>query len=497
VATRGSRPNRPAQSGKKGAAKKPAQPGRPAQGRSAQGASAQGGPKQVRPQQGRPAATPAEPTRGDATSAESAPIGAGPTSATASDGTRIAARAIGGATGTSRSDAAERDSEVAADRDETLAAATGAASPGSPARSARAKGKAAPRPDAEPTAAVRTKEAQQGARSGRPASPGRSSARATAAPASQRSAGRSGRPGGRAPGAPKVRPAGARDWIGGARLRTLPLAVAPVALGTGAAYLYDSSQGWHWARALLCLAVAVCLQIGVNFANDYSDGIRGTDAYRVGPARLTGSGAAKPRTVLTVAVVFFVLAGIAGVIVSVRSGYPWLIAVGAVAIAAGYFYTGGKRPYGYYGLGELFVFVFFGLVATVGTMFVQVDGVSIEAWLGAVSLGLLACAVLMVNNIRDAEQDRLAGKRTLAVLVGDRVSRILFAVFALAPFGILVFYVVFYEYAFYVYFALLAAVPAVIITITGRAAWEFVLALRLTSFTSLVFGVSLGAALAF
>ncbi|MEY2847765.1 MAG: hypothetical protein RI885_430 [Actinomycetota bacterium] len=294
-----------------------------------------------------------------------------------------------------------------------------------------------------------------------------------------------------------MRPATLRDWIGGARLRTLPLAIAPVALGTGAAYAFDNDEGWHWVRALLCLAVAVGLQIGVNFANDYSDGIRGTDAHRVGPARLTASGAATPKAVLTVAIVFFVLAGIAGVIVSIRSGFPWLIGVGVVCVAAAYFYTGGKRPYGYYGLGEVFVFVFFGLVATAGTMFVQVGTVSTEAWVAAAAIGLLACAVLMVNNIRDAAQDRLAGKRTLAVVIGDLPSRIAFALLVLAPFGSVFFFALLYPKAYFVLFALLAALPAVVITLTGRTPAEFILALKLTSFSALLFGVGLAAAIAF
>ncbi len=319
--------------------------------------------------------------------------------------------------------------------------------------------------------------------------------RKTAA-ATKQKGGRPGRPGARS-GKTAVRKATLGDWIGGARLRTLPLAIAPVALGTGAAYALDNDAGWHWVRALLCLAVAVGLQIGVNYANDYSDGVRGTDAHRVGPSRLTGSGAAKPRAVLTVAVVFFVLAGIAGVMVSILSGFPWLIAVGVVCVAAAYFYTGGKHPYGYYGLGELFVFVFFGLVATVGTMFVQVASVSTEAWVAAVAIGLLACAVLMVNNIRDVAQDRLAGKRTLAVLIGDLPSRIAFAVLTLAPFGALFFFGLIYPKAYFVLFGLLAALPAVIITLTGRTASEFILALKLTSFSALLFGIGLAAAFAF
>lgn len=304
-----------------------------------------------------------------------------------------------------------------------------------------------------------------------------------------------GRPGGKAPRA-LVRKATARDWIGGARVRTLPLAIAPVALGTGAAHLL-SDGGWHWVRALLALAVAVALQIGVNYANDYSDGVRGTDKNRVGPSRLTGSGAAKPRTVLTVALVFFGIGGLAGLALTVLSGYYWLLAVGALCIVAAYLYTGGKRPYGYNGLGEVFVFVFFGLVATAGTTFTQVGTVNIESWLGGVSAGLLASAVLMVNNIRDIEQDRASGKRTLAVLVGSRAARILFTVFLAVPYLILVFFSLFYVKAPLVYFSLLAGLPAVIITLTGKTAPEFILALKLTSLTALVFGVGLGAAIAF
>jgi 1,4-dihydroxy-2-naphthoate octaprenyltransferase len=293
-----------------------------------------------------------------------------------------------------------------------------------------------------------------------------------------------------------VKKATAADWIGGARLRTLPLAIAPVALGTASAYLL-STPGWHWVRALLALAVALALQIGVNFANDYSDGVRGTDKYRVGPSRLTGSGAAKPRTVLVVAIVFFAIGGIAGLGLVVLSQEWWLLAVGAVAIAAAYFYTGGKRPYGYYGLGELFVFVFFGLVAVAGTTFTQVGTVNIESWLGGVAAGLLACAVLMVNNLRDIEQDTLAGKRTLAVLVGSLAGRILFALFVLLPFVILLFFVLFYPLAPLVYFVLLPALPAVIITLTAKTPPEFIIALQLTSLTALLFGLGLGAAIAF
>lgn len=293
-----------------------------------------------------------------------------------------------------------------------------------------------------------------------------------------------------------VQKATARDWIAGARLRTLPLAIAPVALGTGAAHLL-AENGWHWVRALLALAVAVGLQIGVNYANDYSDGIRGTDKHRVGPARLTGSGAASPRAVLTVALVFFGLAALAGLALVVRTGQYWLLAVGAVAIVAAYFYTGGKRPYGYNALGEVFVFVFFGIVATAGTTYVQIGTVPTESWIGGVAIGLIACAVLMVNNIRDIAPDKAAGKRTLAVVLGQRAARIVFAVLLLVPFAILAFFTVFYGNAYLVYFALIPALPAVIITLTAETAPELVLALKLTSLTSLIYGVGLAAALAF
>ena len=311
---------------------------------------------------------------------------------------------------------------------------------------------------------------------------------------------KSGRPGGRPPGVAVVKKATLGDWIAGARLATLPLSISPVALGAATAFVLpheDAGAGWHWARALLCLAVAVFLQIGVYFANDYSDGIRGTDKHRVGPRRLTASGAAKPRAVLAVALVFFALAAAAGIAIVVRTELWWLLAVGAACILAAWFYTGGKRPYGYYGLGELVVFVFFGLVATAGTTFVLAGTVTIESWLAGVAIGLIACAALMVNNIRDRAQDKLAGKRTLAVLIGNRASRVTYFVLLLAPFGILVFFVLFYENAYLVYFTLLAALPAVGITLSAKTAPELVVALRLTALVSLAYGLGLAWAIAF
>ncbi len=297
-------------------------------------------------------------------------------------------------------------------------------------------------------------------------------------------------------GPAKVKPATVADWVSGARLRTLPLAIAPVALGTGAAIVASGPGVFHPVRAALALVVALCLQIGVNYANDYSDGIRGTDAYRVGPARLTGSGAAKPRVVLMVALVFFAFAALAGLALVILTQEWWLLIVGAAAIAAAWLYTGGKKPYGYYGLGELFVFVFFGLVATLGTTYVQVGRVNAESWLGAIGIGLIACAVLMVNNLRDLAPDKAAGKRTLAVLIGDVASRVVFCFFLLAPFLVVAFFSIFYPLAYFTFFVLLLALPACMIAVTAKTSRELILALKLASFAALAYGVLLGLAFA-
>lgn len=212
----------------------------------------------------------------------------------------------------------------------------------------------------------------------------------------------------------------AAEWLEGARLRTLPAAIAPVLVGTGAA---AQVEGAHLGRAALAAGVALALQVGVNFANDYSDGVRGTDVDRVGPLRLTASGAARPGQVRAAAVVAFAVAALLGLALVALSGRWWLLAVGAAAIAAAWYYTGGRRPYGYLGLGEVGVFVFFGLVAVLGTTYTQAGVVTWPAVLGAVGVGLLACALLMVNNIRDVPGDALAGKRTLAVRLGERWAR--------------------------------------------------------------------------
>ena len=210
------------------------------------------------------------------------------------------------------------------------------------------------------------------------------------------------------------------QWIEGARPRTLPAAVAPVLVGTGAA-----ASSFSPGRALLALVVALALQVGVNYANDYSDGVRGTDAHRVGPLRLVGSGTSSPASVKAAALVAFGVAAGAGLVLALLTSL-WLVLVGAVAIAAAWGYTGTARPYGYRGLGEVSVFVFFGLVAVAGTAFVQGERVPVTAVLGGVAMGALACAILVANNLRDIPTDVGAGKRTLAVVLGDARTRTLY-----------------------------------------------------------------------
>jgi len=216
----------------------------------------------------------------------------------------------------------------------------------------------------------------------------------------------------------------AAQWVSGARPFTLPAALAPVAAGTGAA---AALHGAGALRAGLALVVALALQVGVNYANDYSDGIRGTDANRVGPFRLTGSGAASPRAVLGAALAAFTLAVVAGLTLVVLCRAWWLLGVGAACLPAAWFYTGGRRPYGYRGLGEVFVFVFFGLVAVLGTTYAQAGRLSLAAAGAAVGVGALACAILVANNLRDIPTDAAAGKVTLAVKLGEAGTRRLYA----------------------------------------------------------------------
>ena len=204
------------------------------------------------------------------------------------------------------------------------------------------------------------------------------------------------------------------QWVAGARPRTLPAAVAPVLAGTGVA-AYDGDAVW-W-KALLALVVSLALQVGVNYANDYSDGIRGTDADRVGPMRLVGSGVATPGSVKAAALAAFGVAAVAGLVLAASTAW-WLVIVGAVSVAAAWFYTGGSKPYGYLGLGEVMVFVFFGLVAVLGTQYVQAERVTLVGLYAACGIGALACAILVANNLRDIPTDQVAGKMTAGRAAG-------------------------------------------------------------------------------
>ena len=210
-------------------------------------------------------------------------------------------------------------------------------------------------------------------------------------------------------------------WIIGARPRTLPAAIAPVVVATALA-----GKNASLTPAFLALVVSLSLQVGVNYANDYSDGIRGTDNNRVGPTRITASGLATPHAVKSAAFISFAVGAVAGLTLAAMTSW-WLILVGALAILAAWGYTGGKNPYGYLGLGELFVFIFFGVVATVGTFYVQTEQITLDAFLASIPMGTFSCALLAINNIRDRALDEPAGKRTLAVRFGDRKSRIFFA----------------------------------------------------------------------
>jgi 1,4-dihydroxy-2-naphthoate octaprenyltransferase len=274
-------------------------------------------------------------------------------------------------------------------------------------------------------------------------------------------------------------------WIVGARVRTLPAAVVPVAVGAAVAV---GEPDVRWWRVVLAGVVSVMLQVGVNYANDYSDGIRGTDDARVGPARLVGGGLASARSVKIAALSSFLVAAVFGLILTIVTS-PWLLVVGAASILAGWFYTGGKHPYGYLGFGELFVFVFFGLVATVGTTYVLAERITALAWQMGVAVGALACALLVTNNLRDIPTDREVGKKTLAVRLGDARTRTLFV--ALVVGAVLVGAAAVWERP-------LAAVIAVVLVVViepvrrvraGAAGRDLIAVLGATARVQLVFGV--------
>ncbi|MEV0356700.1 1,4-dihydroxy-2-naphthoate polyprenyltransferase [Nocardia sp. NPDC050697] len=222
----------------------------------------------------------------------------------------------------------------------------------------------------------------------------------------------------------------AAQWLEGARPRTLPNAIAPVLAGTGAAAALDAAVWW---KALLALVVSLALIVGVNYANDYSDGIRGTDDVRVGPVRLVGQGLAAPKAVRTAAIASLLVAAVAGLVLALLTAW-WLLLFGAACLAGAWFYTGGRNPYGYSGFGEIAVFVFFGLVAVLGTQYVQAERVDWAGLAAAVAVGAFSSAVLVANNLRDIPTDTESGKTTLAVKLGDPRTRTLHAVLLVLPF---------------------------------------------------------------
>jgi 1,4-dihydroxy-2-naphthoate octaprenyltransferase len=283
------------------------------------------------------------------------------------------------------------------------------------------------------------------------------------------------------------------EWLEGARPRTLPNAVAPVIAGTGAAAWLDGAVWW---KALLAFVVAVALIIGVNYANDYSDGIRGTDDVRAGPLRLVGSKLASPRAVLTAAIVSLTVGAVVGLVLAVASA-PWLIAVGAVCIAGAWLYTGGSKPYGYIGLGEVAVFVFFGLVAVLGTQYTQALRVD---WVGlalAVAVGALSSAVLVANNLRDIPTDRESGKITLAVRLGDSRTRLMYQALLVTAFALTLVLMLATPWCAVGLVALPLAVRAARPVRGGRGGKDLIPVLRDTGLTMLVWAVAVALALAF
>lgn len=284
------------------------------------------------------------------------------------------------------------------------------------------------------------------------------------------------------------------EWVEGARPRTLPTAISPVLVGTGAAL---GAGAVAPGSALLALLVAVALVIGVNFANDYSDGIRGTDDERVGPQRLVGSRAAEPATVKTAAFACFGIAAVAGLVLTAISGQWWLLLVGALCIVGAWYYTGGSRPYGYAGLGEVAVFVFFGPVAVLGTMVTQAGRVDAAAVGAAVGAGLLTCAVLVANNLRDIPGDRVVGKRTLAVRLGDRGTRMLYLALVLVPFVVAVGAAFDRPGVLLALLALPAAVRPVRIVLGGAQGPALIPVLKDTGLLLLAWGVAVAVGLAF
>ena len=286
----------------------------------------------------------------------------------------------------------------------------------------------------------------------------------------------------------------ASQWIGGSRPRTLPAAFAPVIVGTGLAASAKSFNGW---AALLALIVAVALQVGVNYSNDYSDGIRGTDEARVGPVRLVGQGLAPAGEVKRAAFLSFAVAMLAGLGLVLLTQKWWLLLVGLACVAAAWLYTGGKHPYGYLGLGEIFVFVFFGLVPVVGTFYVQALTVTTSSVIAACGVGFLSCAILVTNNLRDIPGDTLSGKRTLAVRIGDSRTRALYLALVIgAAICVVVLTVTYSKSAVLALASFALAVTPVRIVMSGARGRDLIAALKGTGTLVLVYGIVLGIGLA-
>lgn len=280
-------------------------------------------------------------------------------------------------------------------------------------------------------------------------------------------------------------------WLAGARPRTLPASAVPVVVGTAVAHAGGQVIWW---RAVAALVVSVALQVGTNYANDYSDGVRGTDDARVGPVRLVASGLKRPGAVKVAAFASFGVAAVAGLVLAAFAGW-WLIVVGAASIAAGWFYTGGPRPYGYAGFGEVFVFVFFGLVATAGTAYVQMERLTALAGLAAAPVGFLAVALLVVNNLRDIPGDASSGKRTLAVKVGAPATRKSFVACLLVPFAFAIGMAPYRAGSLLAVAALAIALPPVRRVLAGAAGPNLIPVLGDTGRTQLAFGLLLAVGL--
>ncbi len=284
------------------------------------------------------------------------------------------------------------------------------------------------------------------------------------------------------------------QWWQGARPRTLPAAVTPVAAGTGVAAYYDSVD---YALAALALVVALAFQVGVNYANDYSDGVRGTDEQRVGPMRLTAAAIAAPAVVKRAALICFTTGAVAGLVIVALTTEWWLLGVGVACVTAAWYYTGGRSPYGYRGLGEVSVFLFFGLVATMGTTYIQTLTWSWLALLVASGVGALACALLVVNNLRDIPTDAVAGKRTLAVRLGDRGTRFLYvALLASALVVVVVASVGWTPAALWALLAFIPVAPPVGAVLGGASGRDLIPVLQTTGVIQLGYGLTLGLGLA-